>query len=144
MNIIEEIQNSWGWIGIIPIDVVAENDFGNLILKDVDGKYWRFCPEDTYCKEIASNHDELKTLTSSEEFLHDWYMKNLVSLANDRLGPLTEGKKYCLKVPAIMGGDYGGDNFGIINFNELIRFSGDIAKQVNELPDGTQVKLVIT
>jgi hypothetical protein len=144
MNIIEEIQNSWGWIGIIPIEVVAENDFGNLILKDVDGKYWRICPEDTYCKEIASNYDELKTLTSGEEFLHDWYMKNLVSLANDRLGPLTEGRKYCLKVPAIMGGAYGGDNLATINFIELIRFSGDIAKQVNELPDGTHVKMVIS
>ena len=44
MNIIQEIKESWGWVGIDPIEVVGENDFGNLMIKDSSGSYWRLCP----------------------------------------------------------------------------------------------------
>jgi len=37
MSIIDEIKKSWGWIGIQPEEVVGENDFGNLIVKDTGG-----------------------------------------------------------------------------------------------------------
>ena len=46
MNILKEVQNAWGWTGIKPLELVDENDFGNLIIKDVRGQYWRLCPED--------------------------------------------------------------------------------------------------
>jgi len=29
MNIIEEVKEAWGWIGINPIEVVTENEFNN-------------------------------------------------------------------------------------------------------------------
>lgn len=104
MSLVDEIRQSWGWVGIEPVEVVGENEFGNLIIKDVDGKYWRLCPEDYYCEVIAANRDELDLLSTDQEFLHDWYMKTLVALASDTCGPLTEGRKYCLKTPAILGG----------------------------------------
>lgn len=36
MSLVEEIRQSWGWVGIEPVEVVGENDFGNLIVKDED------------------------------------------------------------------------------------------------------------
>ena len=54
MNIVEEIKESWGWVGIDPVEVVGENDFGNLLIKDSDGKYWRLCPEDVDCEVVMS------------------------------------------------------------------------------------------
>ena len=59
MNLISEIRSSWGWIGIEPEEIVGENDFGNLMIRDVEGKYWRLCPEDVYCKVVAGNRKEL-------------------------------------------------------------------------------------
>ena len=127
--------------GIEPVEVVGENDFGNLIIKDEEGKYWRLCPEDCYCAVIAANRAALDQLSTDQEFLHDWYMTALVSLANDKCGPLAEGRKYCLKIPGALGGEYGGDNLATAPLVELVRMSGDIARQINELPDGAQVKL---
>ena len=141
MNIIEEIRQSWGWVGIVPIDVVGENDFGNLIVKDLEGKYWRLCPEDCYCKVIAANRTELDQLSTSQEFLHDWHMRRLVSLANDNCGPLAEGRKYCLKIPAALGGGYVSENLATAPMIELVRFSGDVARQIHDLPDGSTVNL---
>jgi hypothetical protein len=141
MSLVEEIRQHWGWVGIEPVEVVGENDFGNLIIKDEDGKYWRLCPEDCYCKVIAASRAELDALSIDQEFLQDWYMSSLVSLANDQCGPLTEGRKYCLKIPGVLGGTYGGENVATAPQVELVRFSGDIARQIEELPDGAQITL---
>lgn len=141
MNLVEEISQSWGWIGIDPVEVVGENDFGNLMIKDADGKYWRLCPEDCNCQVVASNHQELDAISGDQEFLHDWYMRALVDLAREKFGPLPEGRKYCLKIPGFLGGEYGGDNLATAPLIELVRLSGDIAKQTHDLPAGTNVKL---
>jgi hypothetical protein len=141
MSLIDEIRRSWGWVGIEPAEVVGENDFGNLIIKDEDGKYWRLCPEDCYCEIIAANRAALDQLSTDQEFLHDWHMGALVSLANDKFGPLAEGKKYCLKIPGVLGGEYGGDNLATAPQIDLVRISGDIARQIKELPDGAQIRM---
>jgi hypothetical protein len=49
-----------------------------------------------------------------------------------------------LKIPATLGGAYALDNIGTIDRGELIAFSGDLAKQIDGLPDGTQIRLRIT
>ena len=110
MSILEEIKESWGWVGIEPIEVVGENDFGNLMIKDVEGKYWRLCPEDIYCEVVAQNREELNALSTDQEFLEDWYMETLVETAKDKLGPLEEGRKFYLVIPGILGGEYGISN----------------------------------
>lgn len=141
MSLVDEIRQFWGWIGLDPVEIVGENDFGNLMIKGADGKYWRLCPEDCYCRVVASNREELDALSTNQAFLHDWYMRALVQLAHEKCGPLVEGKKYCLKTPGFLGGEYGGDNLAIAPLVELVRISGDIAKQTQDLPDGAKVRL---
>lgn len=143
MNLVDEISSAWGWIGIDPVEVVAENDFGNLIVRDVDGKFWRLCPEDCYCTVIAADRQSLDALATDQQFLQDWSMRDLVSLAQDKLGPLPEGKKYCLKIPGVLGGAYGGDNLATISLLELVQSSGHIAKEIQDIPDGVKVRLKV-
>jgi hypothetical protein len=143
MLLTETIRNAWGWTGIDPLEVIGENDFGNLIVKDVHGQYWRICPEDCYCQVIAENREELDRLSADQDFLRDWHMSSLVDDAFHRLGALPDGRKYCLKIPAVLGGEYGGDNLAMISTEELIRVSGYIAHQIEHLPDGATIKLSI-
>ena len=143
MNIIKEIKESWGWVGIQPEEVVGENDFGNLMIKDIEGRYWRLCPEEVYCEIIAQNREKLDKLSSDQEFLEDWYMHALVGIAKEHLGPLTDGRKYCLAIPSVMGGEYDISNIKTVPLIELVRFSGDIANQIKDLPDGAQVQLKV-
>jgi hypothetical protein len=143
MELIAIVEDAWGWTGLKPDQIVGGNDFGNLIIKDQSGRYWRLCPENLYCKVIASSRAELDQLSQDQEFLHDWYMSELVQQARERLGPLRPGFKYCLKIPGTLGGEYGGDNLATISLGGLVSASGDIAQQIEELPDGAQVKLSI-
>ncbi len=143
MSIIQEISESWGWVGIEPVEVVGENDFGNLMIKDAHGKYWRLCPEDVYCEVVANNREELDSLCKDQEFLEDWNMKVLVEQAVENLGPLCQGAKYCLVTPGVLGGDYAISNIKTAPLVELVRFSGDLAKKIKDLPDGAQIELKV-
>ena len=137
------IKLAWGWIGIEPSEVVGENDFGNLMVRDVAGRYWRLCPEDLSCKVVAENRAELDALSTSQAFLRDWYASALVDRARDIVGPLSPGRKYCLKIPGPLGGEYGDSNLASIPLAELIDVSGNIAHQIEALPDGSKVQLKI-
>lgn len=143
MNLVAIISRAWGWTGLQPVEVVAENDFGNLIVRDTSGQYWRICPEDLYCKIIASDRSALDRLIEEEPFQQDWTMAALVEQAEEKVGPLENGRKYCLKIPGPLGGEYGRDNLASISLVELIEASGDIALQTKDLPDGTEVHLRI-
>lgn len=138
---LELIRKAWGWIGLGPAEVLAENSFGNLIVRATDGAYWRICPEELSCKKIAGNAEQFAALTRKDEFLTDWEMARLVEQARQKLGPLAAGRCYCLKVPAVLGGSYAADNVGTISRSELISFSGDLAEQIRDVPDGSHIKI---
>lgn len=142
-QLLDEVRGAWGWAGIEPSELIDDNDFGNLILKDVHGQYWRLCPEDSYCTIIATNRKELDRLSTDQTFLGDWYMTALADQAFQQLGVLPPGRKYCLKIPGVLGGAYGGDNLATISIQELIRSSGHVAEQIANLPDGALIKLSI-
>lgn len=143
MSIIQEIADAWGWVEINPVEVVGENDFGNLIVKDADEKYWRLCPEEVYFEIIAEDRESLDKLSTDQEFLEDWYMAALVELAIKNHGQLEQGKKFHLTVPSILGGEYAIENIKQVPLIEQIRFSGSVGKQINELPDGAQIELKV-
>lgn len=144
MELIECIHEAWGWTGIDPVEIVGENAFGNLMIRDTTNRYWRLCPEDLCCHVIALNRDELNELSRDQDFMHDWYMTLLVEQAESLQGPLPPGRKYCLRIPGPLGGEYGGNNLATIDLHELVLASGDIAERIKDLPDGATVKLTVT
>jgi hypothetical protein len=143
MSVVDKINESWGWNGIDAVAVVEENAFGNLLIKDRLGRYWRMCPEELSCTVVAQQRAELDKLSRNAEFIQDWNMENMVRLARSKLGPLENGRKYSLKVPGCLGGEYVSANLATIALAELIRASGHVTKQILDLPDGAQVRLVL-
>lgn len=144
MELIEHIERAWSWTGIKPEKVVGENDFGNLMVRDQQGQCWRICPEDLYCNLIAETRAAFDALIEDEDFQEDWMMGALVEEARAKVGSLVPGRKYCLQIPGLLGGEYGGSNLASISLVELISVTGDIAFQIKDLPDGAQVRFQIT
>jgi hypothetical protein len=140
---LETIREAWGWIGLDPAEVVAENAFGNLIVRATDGAYWRICPEELSCERVASDAQEFAAVTGGDDFRTDWEMARLVEQARQQLGPVPAGRCYCLKLPAALGGSYDAANMGTISRSELVSFAGDLAHQIKDVPDGGQITLEI-
>ncbi len=140
---IAEINKAWSWKGFNATEIIRTNEFGNVIFKTDKNKYWRICPEEISCVRIAENESELNKILSDSEFLEDWEMTNLVNIAKSELGELKEKEKFCLKMSAVIGGEYEKSNLGKISFSELIAFSGDLGFQIKDLKDGQKVELNI-
>ena len=143
MELLDIIEESWNFTGLKPCAIIEINRFGNLLVEAIDGSYWRICPEELSCETIASSSDEFRRLRSSTEFQTDWEMQPLVELANAVLGPPPTGRCFCLKIPAVLGGAYDASNLGTITVSELLSVSGDIASQIKDLPNGTEVELEV-
>ena len=140
---IAEINKAWNWKGFNATEIVRTNDFGNVIFKTDKNEYWRVCPEEISCEKIAESESEFDRLSTDSEFIEDWQMTNLVNIAKSELGELEENQKYCLKMPAGIGGEYEKSNIGKISFTELISFSGDLGFQIKDMKDGQKIKLNI-
>jgi hypothetical protein len=140
---IDNINKAWNWKGFYATEIIRTNDFGNVIFKTDKNEFWRICPEETSCKKIAESESEFEQLFTNSEFIEDWEMTSLVAIAKTELGELKENEKYCLKMSAVIGGEYDKSNLGKISFAELIAFSGDLGFQIKDLKDGQKIKLNI-
>ena len=139
---ITEINKAWNWKGFNATEIIRTNEFGNVIFKTDKNEYWRICPEEVTCKIIAKNQSEFDKLLNDSEFIEDWKMTNIIDTAKSVIGELEFNEKYCLKMPALVGGQYDKSNYGKVPFSELISFSGDLAKQTENLKDGQKIKFV--
>ena len=139
MALAEDICESWGWAGVESAQVVRVNKFGNVIFVDQAAKYWRICPEELECKVIAESATSFNQLLNDPDFISDWEMTGLVEMAEAKYGPQPVHRCFCLKTPGVLGGAYEIENIGTIRIGELIRFSGDVANQIRDLPDGGKV-----
>ena len=137
---IETIARSWSWLGVEPADVVAISDFGNVIFVDSSQRFWRISPEELSCKIIAGTPADYDALIRDEEFCADWQMTVLSEEAKQKYGEQPQGRCFCLKIPAVLGGEYHIDNVGTISVAELIGVAGEIARQIEVLPDGTAIE----
>lgn len=138
-----EINKAWNWSGVMAKEIIQINDFGNIIFQSTENEIWRICPEELFCEKIANTQTEYQKLLNDSEFIEDWEMINLVIIAKETVGELMDGEKYCLKLPGVLGGKYEGENISKINQLEQISFSGNLAKQIMDLPDGTEIKIEI-
>jgi len=143
MNILEAIAAGWNWKGIEPAEIIDLNEFGNVIIRTTSGSFWRICPEDLKAEPIAYSEARMVEVRNDPTFILDWEMEFLVQKAKVLLGDPGSGRCYCLKIPAVLGGEYDGINFGTIDIAELLFAAGDLAKQIDGLPDGAQVRLKV-
>ena len=133
-EMLNTIGESWGWTGLEPTAIAAANEFGNVIVKAVDGAFWRICPEALSCELIAGDEGEFDAIWADVEFQRDWQMTRLVEIAFAKLGPVDADRCYCLKLPAVVGGAYNVSNFATNSRRELLAFSGNLAQQIKDVP----------
>ena len=83
-----------------------------------------------WCESIISDYNQY----TGYEMMHKWQSKN---------GAISPGFRLCPKLPFILGGQYEIDNFFATPALDGMLFRADIAKQICNLPDGTQPRIVI-
>jgi hypothetical protein len=142
-SLLEAISEGWSWKIGNPISIIASNAFGNAIVLNDEGQYYRIIPEEWQCEPLASSPEQLEEKRKEVDFVRDWEMRALVTRAEVSEGPLAEGQVYYLVIPGFLGGKYSEENIRKISLRELLSYSGDMARQSDGLPDGAQIKIVV-
>jgi hypothetical protein len=142
-TLLDAIAEGWSWKIGSPVELIATNAFGNVIVRTADQSYFRIMPEEWSCELIARSAAELATKQNDHEFAHDWAMTRVVSLAEAAHGPLADGEVYYLVIPGVLGGKYSEDNIRKISLREVLSYSGSMARQIEDLPPGADVQIVV-
>jgi hypothetical protein len=80
-------------------------------------------------------------LWTDEEFETDWTVGAWIEVAEPTLGPLKEGQCYGFRIWPGLGGTYEVENMAIKSVLEWLAVSGDVGRQVKDLPPGTEIRL---
>lgn len=142
--LLEAVAQGWSWRLGEPVAIIGTNRFGNAIVKNRDGHFFRIMPEELQCELLGRSLGELEETTSSSDFVPDWEMADLAERAESALGALAEGEVYCLIIPGCLGGRYAEENIRRISLRELLACSGEMAGQIVDVPDGGSVVLKVT
>ena len=76
MELIKHIRSAWGWSGIEPSEIVGENEFGNLMVRDTAGLLLADMPRryllqsrgPAVASSLDANYPAIRSSSS------DWYM----------------------------------------------------------------------
>ena len=140
--VLEVLRTKWSWALLSEATrVVAQNRFGNVLVELSDGSIWRVCPEDATAARVAESEAAIAELWADQEFQTDWTGDAWIEVAEPALGPLEEGQCYGFRVWPVLGGAYEVENMVIKSMLEWLAVSGDVGRQIKDLPSGAQIRL---
>jgi hypothetical protein len=118
----------------------AEDIFGNQFAIR-DEHVVAFDAETGVIEPIASSMEEW-----GARMMADWSQLSGFPLAHawQKLnGPIPEGSRLVPRIPFVMGGAFSIENLHVLDAVRGMRWRGDIAVQIRDLPDGASVNLKI-
>lgn len=139
---LDRLMESWDWLIGNDKKPILMSSIGDLFLEDNEGIcYWLNVGEGIL-EKVADNETEFKAKLKNEEIVDEWFLIELVSEIKRSGLELTEKKLYGYKKLPIIGGEYKPENFEMTDIEVHFELSGQIHKQIKDLPDGTKVKIV--
>ena len=134
------LKNEYGVI-VSDLFFIGQDIFGNQFGINKDGCHL-FNIETGDTEFLAKDFNELLEIIyydlsyySGMKLIDEWIKQNNKFLASERFVP---------KIPFVLGGNYTIDNIYSMDCILAIKYNANIAKQVHNIPDGTDFKIVIT
>jgi len=143
-ELVDDVRDYWSFTGILPQRIMAVSPFGHLIVRDHERRFWYLDPELRTLEMVADDEAALVHYMEQPDVREIWEAAALVEQASALLGPPPPGRCFSLKPMALLAGDYASKDFWHPTVSELIRFSGSVAEQTRDLPEGAkyQIKVV--
>lgn len=115
---------------------------GHLVLSDSDDRFFYLDPDGMAIIALGSREEAQEHL-DGEEAKELWFGGDLLARGRELLGEPPDGKVITLKPEALIEGKYAPENLMILPLEELIHLTGSIARQIKDLPDGSQIQIEI-
>ncbi|WP_296722215.1 hypothetical protein [Erythrobacter sp.] len=143
MSLVEAVNEGWGWTGLTATRVVAQSPMGHLIVANADETLFYLDPDGMAIIPLGTEA-EAQAHLASDEAKQLWSGGALVEEGKKLFGEPPVGSVFTIKPHAMIEGRYEPENLCVMPLDELIRFTGDVAQQIKELPDGSQIQFEVT
>ena len=134
----------WSWLLPKDISVLFMNRFGDLFILLDDGSVSMLDVGSGTIERVAASRDDFTLKIKSENLANYWFMIPLLNKVEDAGITLCEGQCYGYLQSPVFGGDYSVENTVVLPITEHLSVNADIHRQIQYLPDDTEIKLVVT
>ena len=142
VNLVGAVNEAWGWTGITASRIWAQSPMGHLLVSGPDEQFFYIDPDGMAVLPLGTK-EEAQAHLDGQEANELWWGGDLVEKARAILGEPPEGSVINLKPEKLIEGDYSPENMWTWPLIELVHFTGSVAEQIKDLPDGSQIKLEI-
>lgn len=141
---IATLLDAWGWL--LPCDIrpLMFSAIGDMFYEDGAGTVFWLDTGRGEITRIADNTAEFRALMETEEAEY-WLLPKLIAEAVAAGKVLAPGQCYGFAIlPVFAEGEYAADNLAALPAWEVYGLSGDIHRQIRDMPDGGKVRIRVT
>jgi hypothetical protein len=141
---LDRLLRDWCWLCSEQYQLVDINDFGDLFLRLPSGKVGMLDLQEGRLVDIAPSVEEFDAARQLNSNHRDCYFDDVSQQLQDRGLRLEEGKIFGYKTPlCFKESAERSDNIYVADIYEYVSFMGTVHKQINDLPEGAKVRLVV-
>ncbi|MCJ2179766.1 T6SS immunity protein Tdi1 domain-containing protein [Novosphingobium album (ex Hu et al. 2023)] len=139
----QALRRDWSWTGVTFEEILTVSPMGHVLVTDTAGDIHYLDPDTRELIRLGGEEQAAQYM-ADPEVACVWRADALVKAARERLGPPDEGEVYTLTPEALLAGNYAPENLIRLPLADLVSFSGQVACQAQDLPDGTPIQLKVT
>jgi hypothetical protein len=140
---LEDICSCWQWRLRGPKRLVLISKLGDLFLIGNDECIYWLHTDSGDLTRIADNLEHFEQLLQKDENLDQWFLPSLLDKLANAGKILAKNQVYSYKKLPVIGGEYSMENIDPLDMSVHFAFSGQICEQIQNLPDGTKVKITV-
>jgi hypothetical protein len=137
----QHLLAEWRWLLGGRPRLAGWSSAGDLFVEGTEGQILMLDPGAGSTEVIADSFSELQSLLEDETRSSLLLQKAVVDAFEAVNGPLPEGRCLSFTTLPVFGGAYTVDNRYSLSIREHAEVTGDIHRQLRELPDGTTVRI---
>jgi hypothetical protein len=138
---LEDICSAWQWRIREQKSLVLISKMGDMFLIGKDDRIYWLQTDLGDLTIAAENLSQFEYLLGQDENLDNWFLPDLIRRLEEAGKVLRPNQVYSYKKLPVIGGDYSVDNIDPTDISVHFSFSGQICEQIQNLPDGTEVKV---
>lgn len=141
MEDIHDALESWDWMDFSDKTPFITTCFGDVFFESKEGIYFLDSIGGSLDK-VAASKAELQDILNTEDGQDHYLMAGLVVLARESGLLLEDGECYDFKISPALSGPLELSNIQKMSFKVSLHISGQLMKQIKDLPPGTKISEV--
>lgn len=136
---VREVYEDWNWLVNEKIMPLMMTKFGDLFFIKENGKVYFLDTIEGEVKSICNSKEEFVAFINQKENIENYLLSYIiVDLINNNHIPSSK-ECYSFETPPILGGKIEADNVTIMSILVSISITGQIHRQVKDLPEGAAI-----